>query len=268
MRWTRERTRIAVIVVAVAIGSVVMSRLLDSPADAVGHWLASLLNPRTATTVSFLDETSGSELILSVPKAYMVRWPLARNPKGAIRIETRFPELEPAEATPRLVGEPGSSEYARSMEEIRNGVAIRIDNAYVDPTAGAHERQRERFSGNTRSSGNYDAYELVDADAFGLLHYSTFFCQPSRLDGDQGGGRTAWNCRETYEDNYLNRDATVHIVCNVWNLPALAFKFECTAQTWYRGFQMTYVFRHSELERWQEFDSGVRRLLDSFVVDD
>jgi hypothetical protein len=269
------RISLVVIVVAVAIGGFGIQRLFTryvrTMTDAaLPGWSSARTTSMERVTVSLFDARTDTELTLSVPKAYMVRgenWSGGR--QEIIRIETRLPDLLPAEATPQVVGERGSAEYGRSMTEFTNGIVMSLGNSYSDPGRGTHERLRQRFSRNTRS-GSHEAFELVDEDEF-LSHYREFSCQPSQTNGDAEADDANMTCREAFQDDYISRDETrpsAQVICPVWNLPSLTYRLGCTAYTSYRGFSLNYVFRYTELHRWQEFDSGVRQLLEKFAVED
>jgi hypothetical protein len=110
---------------------------------------------------------------------------------------------------------------------------------------------------------------LVNDDYSGLWFYREMSCySPDEASGDAARAR-ARECRDTYREHYLSRDTqrpTVKIDCDVTHLAILTYRLGCIAGTTYRGFRLSYVFRYSQLNRWSEFDSGVRQLLDRFVA--
>jgi hypothetical protein len=174
-------------------------------------------------------------------------------------VEARFPTLEPLSAPPDVGGRPGSAEYQAALADFNSRIHFYVTNSYVDEKGG-DARLREnllRTFSVARDSGQTTAYELADEDYFGLWRYNQLSCP------------TATACRKS-DENYLNRaptTPTVHIVCSAQNLSTNDERFACSAHELYRGFPLFYLIPHSQLNRWSEFESGVRRLLDRFAED-
>lgn len=234
------------------------------------------LNSIRTTSAAIIDVTlrdteREGELNLRIPQAYMVR---AQEMRGGVletlSLETRLPDLAAAPALPKVEGDPVSPEYQRALVEFNNGIAIYLTNAYVDSdwTLGRPRRNWLAALSADRNSGRAIAYDLIDDDYAGLLFYKQVTCSAPEPGAGVAAGEP--NCLDAYREHYLSKDEarpTVYVVCEVWDLPTLTYRLGCTAATTYRGFQVTYVLRHSQLSRWPEFDSGVRQLLDGFVTD-
>jgi hypothetical protein len=223
--------------------------------------------------VTLRDSERRAELRLRIPQAYMVR---GRDRSGgtldSLNIETRLPDLAPASATPEVAGSPLSAEYERSFAELNNGIALYLSNDFVesDWTAGTPRSNWLNRLSADRNSARAVAFELANEDYSGLWFYRELSCPSSSDSAVRDTTRTqARECRDTYREHYLSKDEarpTVKIDCDVRHLPTLTYRLGCTAATTYRGFQITYVFRHSQLNRWSEFDTGIRQLLDGFAA--
>lgn len=222
--------------------------------------------------VTLRDTEPRAELRLTIPQAYLVR---GRDRRGgtleSFRIETRLPDLAPAPALPEIVGSPGSVERTKSETAFNDSLSLSVGNQFVEPnweTGQTRENWLARFSADS-NSGRAVVFELVNEDYSGLWFYRELSCGSS---GDASGDTApdqARECRDTYREHYLSRDAqrpTVKIDCDVAHLAILTYRLGCTAHTTYRGFRLSYGFRYSQLNRWSEFDSGIRQLLDGFVT--
>ena len=214
----------------------------------------------TLVSISLRDSRRNGELRLRMPAAYLLR---ASDRRGGsvetFMAETRLPTLGPLPAFPTARGRPGTPEYEIAMADFNNGISFRMTNSYLDEKGyGARLRENllARFSVG-RDSGKTTAYELVDEDYFGLWRYDQLSCP------------TATGCRKD-DEHYLSKPAatpTVHILCSAQLLSTHDERVACDANTVYRGFQLFYSIPRSQLSRWGEFDSGVRRLLDRFAQD-
>ena len=145
------------------------------------------------------------------------------------------------------------------MADFNNRIPFYMTNSYVDER-GSDARIRERllamFSVG-RDSGKTVAYELTDEDYFGLLRYDRLSCP------------TPWECRK-FDEEYLNKatgSPAVHIRCTAQILSSKDERVGCRASTLYRGFDLVFSIPRSQLSRWSEFDSGLRRQLDRFTQD-
>ena len=272
----RLRTTISVGVAGAAVIGAVL--LFTWYARQFGDAILPGLGSTRTTSMALVDVTlrdtlPSAELRLKIPQAYMVR---ARDRRGgrleSLRVETRLPELTPAPASPQITGSPGSLERDDSLAAFNDSLALTLGNEFVEPdwrTGTTRENWLARFSADP-SSGHAVAFELVAEDYSGLLSYKGLSCE-SR-DGvrpDTVPFRRASECRDAYLEYYLSKDEerpTVLIDCDVRHLATLTFRLGCTARTTYRGFRLSYLIRRTQVHRWREFDSGVRRLLDSFVT--
>jgi len=222
--------------------------------------------------ITLRDAEPRAELQLMIPQAYLVRGQDRRG--GALeslKIETRLPDLTPAPFRPEIVGSSGSLERTKSETVFNNSLSLWVGTEFVEPhweTGTTRENWLARFSADA-NSGRAVAFELVNEDYSGLWFYRELSCGSSEdASGDTAPAR-ARQCRDTYREHYLSRDAqrpTVKIDCDVAHLAILTYRLGCTAHTTYRGFRLSYVFRYSQLNRWSEFDSGIRQLLDGFVT--
>jgi hypothetical protein len=202
------------------------------------------------------DPDDETELRLRIPKAYMTR---AENWRGGaqqfIWIETALPQLQPAAAASSL----------------NNGVYITLQNERADWAGdSARERWLKTYSVD-RHSGSYVAYELVNQDEFGLTFYKSLACRPPEPAGANAVAEPQWQCHDSHREYYVSNegDPVVHISCHAENTSGAGLeRVGCQARTSFRGFTLSYVFRSTELSRWQEFDSAVRRLLGNFLVTD
>jgi hypothetical protein len=183
-------------------------------------------------------------------------------------MESRLPEMSPLSASPPIEGEPGSPEYLRSVEEFNNGVSFTLTSIYrypVESSAELHKRQLEWFSKDRDSDQRY-VFDLVDADFFGLRFYREMSCEDKTPEDEVAPGSR--ECRDTFKEHYLSNDTNrppVLIECSAWDRVPMKGALGCTATTGFRGFQLTYVFRDSQMYRWVDFDDGVRSVLSMFA---
>jgi hypothetical protein len=255
---------------AVILGAVVMLlfaiRLRDVALPGMGTRTTSMVE----VDVVLADREREQEIRLRLPQAYLVR---ARDRRGgdveSIRMEARMPNLGPAPASPDVVGGPGTPEYEQSLADFDNGVTFTLSNQYAYPPESQAElrsRYQQRFSQDSSSDQSY-VFELVNPDYFGLRLYREFRCEDRDAEFDPlARGR---ECRDMGREHYLsiNRNRPVVLIeCNASLRTTLGGALGCTARTSFRGFGLVYTLRDTQLNRWVEFDDGVRRLLSDFVT--
>lgn len=269
----RTTVSVGVVVAAVAISAVLLfTWYLPQFQGAIFPGFSSRTTSMALVDVALRDTEPSAELKLTIPQAYMVR---GRDRRGgtleSVRIETRLPELAPAPALPRIEGSPGSLAYAKSLEAFNNSLVLTLGNEVIEPnweTGITRENWLAMFSADA-NSGRAVAFELVNEDYSGLWFYRELSCNSSDDAARDAPPAQARQCRDTYRQHYLSKDTerpTVHIDCDVAHLSTLTYRLGCVASTSYRGFRLTYVFRYSQLNRWSEFDSGIRQLLDGLVT--
>lgn len=215
------------------------------------------------------DSEDNQELRLRVPKAYLTK---AQNWRGGsqrfIWIETALPALNPTPAVstpPR----PDSPEYSRWLADSDGGIYIVIENAYSRlPASVVRERWLKNYAVDRNSRANV-AYELISDHEFGLAGYRSLACHPRAPSTDQPVGEQEWQCQKGDSEYYVSNegDPPVHIVCHLDGATGIwQARRGCQVYTSFGGFTLRYIFRRTQLSRWQEFDSGVRKLLESFLV--
>jgi hypothetical protein len=170
----------------------------------------------------------------------------------------------PASSSPPL---PDSPQYERWLAESNEGIYIFLQNDYAQLSAATmRERLLTKYSVD-RNSRHTIAYESISDEA-GLAGYKSLACRPLASSNTDASIDQQWGCEDTYREYYVSKDGDpiVHIICGMTSATGIwRARRECSAMTLFRGFLLKYSFRQSQLSRWQEFDSGVRKLLESFM---
>jgi hypothetical protein len=212
-----------------------------------------------AIEITLTDEVTKAPLRVRIPRSYLTNANTWRGgEQSLVAIDTRLPEMKPVTSDPPVLGEPGTPIYSSSLAEFNNGVDIKLDKAHVG-LKDARERILDHLTSRKRGAGALKTYNLTDDRYFGLQRYKEVNCTET----------LPISCSDTFNEEFLSKDPAnppVHIICRLEAAPQINFRQVCEAQTSYRDHSLSYVFRYSQLSRWQEFDAAVRGLLDGFVV--
>ncbi len=212
-----------------------------------------------AIEITLPDEVTRAPLRVRIPRSYLTNVDAWRGgEQSLVAIDTRLPEMKPETSDPPVLGEPGTPIYVSSLAKFNNGVDIKLDKAHVG-LKGTRERILERLTSRTRGAEVFTTYNLADDRYFGLQRYKEVNCTET----------LPISCSDTFNEEFLSKDLAnppVHIVCRLEDASQINFRQTCEAQTSYRDHSLSYVFRYSQLSRWQEFDTAVRGMLDGFVV--
>jgi hypothetical protein len=264
---------VAVLSTVVALVGVVLVLLY-------ARWMSERILPganRAHTTnmqpvdLLLLDVEKGGVLRLRVPKAYLTKastW--SGGKQRFISMETQLPALQPTPAIPPPPL-PDSPEYARWLAESNEGIYITLENTYVSSSASDIRERWLKSYAVDRNRGSPNAYELISDAPPGLVGYKALACSNLEYTATGSVAETEWKCQDASREDYVSKegDPTVHFFCNMNGATGIwRARMGCQVDTTFHGLALRYIFRHSQLDRWQEFDSGVRRLLESFVVPD
>lgn len=213
-----------------------------------------------AIDITLPDDVTKAPLRVRIPRSYLTNANAWRGGKQSlVAIDTRLPEMKPGDSDPPVLGEPGTPIYASSLAEFNNGVNIKLDKAHV-AVKGARQRILNRLTSRTRAAeGELTTFNLADDRYFGLQRYKEVNCTET----------LPISCSDTFTEEFLSKDPAippVHIICRLEDASQVNYRQVCEAQTSYRDHSLSYVFRYSQLSRWQEFDTAVRGMLDGFVV--
>ncbi len=222
----------------------------------------------TPIDISLSENINGrtNTLRMRIPKAYLtdpVNW--SGGEQASLRIETGLPNLEPRAAIDTTTAYPGTPEFDARDKRTRQGINI-VLNAHVIGE-GLVKNQYQAIQSNF-GQGKTGKYERL-ADKFGLEQYQQLVCGDKWiLPGgtiDTEGPRCRVRGAEIFIASPSAREAQVYYSCtHLEENP----EGGCNAYVQFRNWQMNYIFRRSEISRWQEFDSAVRRLLSGFVVNE
>jgi hypothetical protein len=197
-------------------------------------------------------------LHVRIPRSYLVRrsqWRGGR--QDLVNLEARLPQMNAAPAIVAVTAGEGSEEYRRQRLQLANGVAITLfasrGDSQLARTSWHELREHEQVGFHS------NVYRRVEDDVPGLERYREFLCSEKRSEP----------CRPFGRDHLVNtdRDAPfVLIICDTNLVKDVGYRAGCRAHSSFRRHQLGYTLRYDQLNRWKEFDSGVRRLLESFVV--
>lgn len=198
---------------------------------------------------------NAEEVHLYIPKAYLSR---ITNPYGSrkelLSIETGLPDLEPRKAEfsiPLNLSEDMESVY---QEKWKNGITIDISNMILQDIFWANLEARLKRE-----------FQLKSDDAYGLVFYLQTKQGDDCFSKSTPTQELAGKCFPRVKEHYLNKvtdvENSVYINCEREELKYT----RCLAEVNIAGLKVIYSFRRTELYRWKEFDSGVRRLINSFI---
>ena len=250
--------------------------LADAPAsadDKVDRRVASQGTREEGRPIRFelVDERTNATLVLDIPAGYLSRD--VRKASGRVErvvIETGLPDMKPRRALLHPRSAPDAPGYADEMAIWRNGAYVIL-------------RDREVSSAFPTNSYEYARKRLrrLPGDQAGLEGFRDYVCMGRQqiLADPTRSAKLREQARQNTEDPIcwpfgheiffappgVPLDKWVRMYCNpVEDGPAGG----CIADAIYRGKGLKYIFRRTELGRWQEFDRAVRALLDRFVVSD
>ena len=203
--------------------------------------------------IHLLDDRTGEGIHLRIPKAYMTK---KRNWKGgeqteSLEIETRLSELLPAKALFRSGADEGTPEFEAGLKKTQNGMFIIRPRTRI---AAAEDRTYRNYKRK---------YLIQDEEMFGLEH---FYEQACKTETDNTGKETerCWDLNHEYfVAKHGDKKSWVFFDCN---RPDMNPGSGCSVNRRYKVNSVQYIFRRSQLHRWQEFDAAVTKLLDQFYV--
>lgn len=210
-----------------------------------------------------LQENNGrNKLMLSVPEAYLSRsMGLAGGQREYLWIRTILPTLEPNSwkyTRSKIRKENGLPTY---FKENRNQVSITLNHRVVHEKTG--DRLREMLE---------KRFQASPSRVHGLVQYSKLKCELDLKGGVEDHSVSAdydeaSKCRRPSKAHYYtpnHHGRWMRISCFRDRTDPSA---GCEVLTTYKGRKLTYFIRQSELAYWTDIDSGVAKLLDSFVVE-
>ena len=199
------------------------------------------------------DKQSGSTITLTVPKAYLTdKHTWSGGTHDSIEIQTSLPDLMPREANITLAGKVGTEEHEKSLRLFRNGLFLRLIGEKLIP-----EYEKNRYEHVLQF------YKTRKSDVYGLEHYVKEVCE--QLDNNRPAKEPP-TCRindHVFVVPIYSKAVRVQFRCTPIELNPIG---GCIADTRYRDWHLKYIFRHTEIERWEEFDTAARTLLDRFLV--
>lgn len=208
--------------------------------------------------IHLLGAITGDGVHLRIPKSYMTN---KRNWAGgeqteSVKIETRLPELQPAKALYRAKGDEGSAEYEAGLKKRQNGVFVTIKPGVIrDDTKRSFEDNNYRWYQRK--------YLLQTEEKFGLEH---FYEQSCKTETDQSG-KESERCWFLIDEYFVAKHEDKKKWKFFWcSRPEMNPGAACRVNTRFRNIRLQYMFRRSQLHRWQEFDIGVTKLLDQFYI--
>ena len=194
------------------------------------------------------------EIHFYVPKAYFSR---VGNPFGGkaklLSIESGLPGLEPRKAEFRFPSNLSQDDYKVYQFKWKNGITIDISNTTLN----------DRFWDNLKSFLGAK-YQHRSDNIYGLVAYLQSMHGRDCFSKTMPNKELAGKCYPRIKEHYLNtssdRGSNVYINCEREEL----FYTRCIAEASMSGLEISYSFRRTELFRWKEFDSGVRKLIRAF----
>ena len=206
-----------------------------------GESAKSKSDPNAPVSLTLTDEVSGETITFKIPPDYLTyeKQKHGKLVREKIWVETGLPDMSPRKAKNNVVGQPGSEEYKKSIEEFNNGIFLDISS----------DRPVESSIDNARKMYR-QIYLESDSPYPGLIKYQDLLCR---------GGECVSRGFEHYltTAEYDERWARLRCVTEIEMAG-------CSTDIVYKGWRATYTFRKSELYRWQEFDFAVRAFLERF----
>jgi len=226
-------------------------------------WLKGIGRTEDLTPVDLVlrsnhETTNGHTLKFLIPKSYLTRkvnW--LGGEQESIEIQTGLPDLLARPAIKSSRTKISESDYQSSQDYTDNGVYIRLERPSISKdhfNESDMEKKLYAFGSRSRYSRDYEKQENV----YGLEFYKAHFCHQITKE-----------CRERIGQFFITPlDYDKHWLTFSCSRLELNPSGGCTVKTQYRRKRLTYIFRRTQLYRWQEFDAAVRRLLDNFLIEE
>ncbi len=200
--------------------------------------------------LALVDPASGHALRFKIPEPYLTS---AANRRGSakryIEMETGLPDMKPRPATFRIKAPKGTPEYEKLKERYNNGVFIWLHAKKL--RKGYQQRMYEYL---------LQEYAELPSDIEGLQRFGEK-C-PSKEKLPKLGQET--RCYTGLTEYFISTEPRmVRLRCSKAEYNK---RGGCIAESDYQGRELIYIFRRTELARWQEFDDAVRGLLTRLQV--
>lgn len=204
-------------------------------------------------SLTLKDKRSGSTIKLTVPKAYLTdRRTWSGGAHHSIEIQTALPDLMPGQVNIAPVGIVGTKEYEDSLRLFKNGLFLSL----IDVKLIA-EYERNRYEHVLQF------YKTRKSDAYGLEHYVKEVCEQSDNNRPINDPRLCRINEHVFLTPINSKAVQVHFRCTPLELNPIG---GCSADTRYRDWHLKYIFRNTEIARWEEFDRAAHVLLDDFLA--
>jgi hypothetical protein len=199
---------------------------------------------------------------LKIPKSYLTnRGTWSGGDQELLVIQTGLPDLKPRPANIFPTAPQGTSEHAAQRNYWSNGIYLQVEAAPEGLTSLGTEYQLGK---GARARGYVEQPVM-----HGLRRVHQVPCAAdyavAQANSNPGLNKPCLMDKPSREHFSLMEDGERALIKMDCSPPWTNDTGGCRARFLHRGLSVVLIFRRAELERWQEFVDGTKRMLDGFA---